>query len=92
VKSKLIQLISKYGNERHSDLLVSRAKSLLSRKRKTNTIYINAQQTELVTIVNFLDTYSTSKSNTLLQFISEKKLAYLDETEATWIKTRIGMA
>jgi len=92
VKSKLIQSISKYGNERHSDLMLSRAKSLLARKRKTNTIYANVQQSELVTIVKFLDTYSTSKSTTLLAFISEKKIESLDETEATWIKARIGQA
>ena len=43
VKSNLVKLISKTGNGDQSELMTKRLKSILSRKRQTNWVYLNPE-------------------------------------------------
>lgn len=89
VKMTLINLIANYGNISHCDLMTKRVKSILSRKRKTNWVYLNGTEPELVTILNFLDRYNKEDYKKTLKWISEKKMEQLDKAETDWIKEKI---
>jgi len=92
VKRNLVILIAKYGNEEHSELMFKRAKSLLSRERKTNWHYGKGTEPELVSVIKFLDKNAIESSTKLLKWISKKKMNFLDETETKWIIQRIKTA
>jgi len=88
VKKNLIHLIAKHGNNSHTELMTKRLKSILSRKRKTNWMYTEGTEPEIVTIIKFLDKNNKEESVKLLNWITEKKMDKLDETETNWINKR----
>jgi len=88
VKSKLIELIAQYGDEKQKLIMIKRVQALLIRERKTNWAYTSGAKPELVTIIKFLDKHALVDSNNLLQWIVAKKLRFLDETESAWVKGR----
>ena len=92
VKSNLVKLISKTGNGDQSELMTKRLKSILSRKRQTNWVYLNGTQTEIVTIIQFLDKNNPTESERILKWLTSKKMDKLDKTETLWINERMKTA
>ncbi|WP_324025208.1 hypothetical protein QSV08_18635 [Maribacter sp. BPC-D8] len=89
VKSMITQVLCEFGGESVIDLLIKRAKNILSKKRKTNMIYVGGSKPELVHILTFLTTYDDKKVNKLIDFIRTKKIELMDETELTWFKEKV---
>lgn len=92
VKSMLTELLCKFGNETIIDILIKRAKSILSKTRKTNVIYTFGTKPELVHILIFLTKYDDKRVTKLIEFIRTKKIELMDETELKWFKEEIKTA
>ncbi|NMH89599.1 hypothetical protein [Flavivirga algicola] len=92
VKSMSTQLLCKYGNETVIDLLIKRAKNILSKARKSNVHYVGGSQPELVHILKFLTQYTDIRVDKLIGFITSKKLDLMDETESKWFHANIKKA
>lgn len=89
VKSMVTQSICKYGNESVIDILIKRAKTILSKTRKTNIIYVGGTKPELVHILTFLLRFKDEKVTKLIDFIISKKMNLMDEAEMKWFKKEI---
>ncbi|MCG8323462.1 MAG: hypothetical protein MI921_28460 [Cytophagales bacterium] len=92
VKSTSTQTLCEYGNEKAIPLLVKRAKSLLSKARTSNTIYVGGTKPELVHIFEFLQNNHQKEADQLFKFVEAKKMAFLDETERKWFEENIKKA
>lgn len=92
VKSVVTQLICKFGDENNIEILIKRAKSILSTTRKTNMVYIGGTKPELVYILTFLTSYKDDRVTELITFISTKKMNLMDETELKWYNEQIKTA
>lgn len=92
VKSIVSQLLCKFGDERVFELLLKRVKSILSKKRETNYIYVGGTKPELVHILEFLTKFKDKRVNILIEFIRTKKIELLDETELKWFNDKITSA
>ncbi|WP_405400818.1 hypothetical protein [Maribacter sp. Asnod2-G09] len=86
----ITQVLCELGDESVIDLLIKRAKNILSKKRKTNVIYVGGSKPELVHILTFLTTYDDKKINKLIEFIRTKKIEFMDETELKWFKEKVN--
>ncbi|MEN7551516.1 HEAT repeat domain-containing protein [Rapidithrix thailandica] len=84
VKSVITQALCKYGDGSVPDLLIKRVKSILSKPRKTSTVYIGEAQPELVHIFTFLMGQQDTRADTIFDFVRKKKLDLLDTTERKW--------
>ena len=82
----------KFGDERVTELLIKRVKNILSKTRKTNTIYVGGTKPELVHILEFLTRNQNEKVNKLIEFIRTKKIEFMDETELKWFNEKIKTA
>lgn len=85
VKRQLTKLICLSGSEKQSELLTERVKTILRKKRTTNMVYMGGTEPEIVTIIKFLDDHSPKESEKLVNWMRNKKLDFLDETEKKWI-------
>ena len=89
VKSMITQLICKFGDKNVIDILIKRAKNILSKTRKTNVIYFGGAKPELVHILTFLTDYDDNRITKLITFISSKKIDLMNETELEWFRKEI---
>ncbi|UXX81059.1 hypothetical protein N7E81_08095 [Reichenbachiella carrageenanivorans] len=92
VKSMSTQALCKYGDETVIDILIKRAKNILSKTRKSKIHYVGGSQPELVHILKFLTQYTDSRVDKLIDFIISKKLDLMDETESKWFHENIKKA
>ncbi|QCE40351.1 hypothetical protein [Psychroserpens sp. NJDZ02] len=92
VKSMVTQSICKFGNESVIDILIKRAKTILSKTRKTNIIYVGGTKPELVHILTFLINFKDDRITKLIDFIMSKKMNLMDETELKWFREEIKTA
>ncbi|UII26132.1 hypothetical protein LVD15_22950 [Fulvivirga maritima] len=92
VKSMSTQALCKYGNETVIDLLIKRAKNILSKARKSKIHYVGGSQPELVHILKFLTKYQDIRVDKLIDFITSKKLDLMGETESKWFHENIKKA
>lgn len=92
VKSTVSQALCKFGDERAIELLIKRAKSILSKNRKTRTIYVGGAKPELVHILEFLTQHEDKRIDKLIEFISKKRIEFMDETELNWFNKNIKTA
>lgn len=91
VKSALTEFISKHSDDRAIDILVDRVKKILSIKRNINMNYGKDQHPEIVHAFKYLTKLESvdSRITKLKTWILEKKMVYLDETEANWVNENI---
>lgn len=89
VKSMVTQSMCKFGDESVIDILIKRVKSILSKTRKTDVIYVGGTKPELVHILTFLTSYKDDRVSKLISFIALKKMNLMDETELKWFKEEI---
>ena len=92
VKPIVSQSLCKFGDERVIELLIKRAKNILSKTSKTNTIYVGGTKPELVHILEFLARNQNEKVDKLIEFIRTKKIEFMDETELKWFNEKIKNA
>ena len=76
------------GDGKVIDLLIKRAKGILSKTRKFNIIY-GGNKPELVHILIFLTNFQDKKVTKLIDFIATKKMSFMDKTELNWFKENI---
>jgi hypothetical protein len=91
VKSALTEFISRHSDNRAIDTLIVRVKKILSRKRNINMHYGQDQYPEIVHALKYLTKFESedSRISKLKTWILEKKMDYLDETEAIWVNKNI---
>ena len=89
VKLMITKLICKFGDKNVIDILIKRAKNILSKTRKTNVIYFGGAKPELVHILTFLTDYDDNRITKLITFISSKKIDLMNETELEWFRKEI---
>jgi len=92
VKSTVSQSLCKFGDERVFDLLIKRAKNILSKNRKTSTIYVGGAKPELIHILEYLTQNQDKRIDKLIEFITQKKIEFMDETELKWFNKNIKTA
>ncbi len=85
VKWTITNIVCEHGDKNVVDLVIKRAKSIVSKQRKTHTIYCKVKP-ELVIILEFVASVDNDKYKKLIEFIKNKKIDYLDETELRWFK------
>ncbi len=83
VKRTITNIVCEHGDKTVVDLIIKRAKSILSKQRKENIAYGNSKP-ELVIILEFVASVDDNKYKKLIEFIKNKKMDYLDETELKW--------
>lgn len=89
VKSIATQTLCQFGDEKVCDILLKRAKSILSKQRKSNIFYVAGFKPELVHIFEFLQKIDTPKSKKFFDFVHSNKLGFLDSTEKKWLEENI---
>lgn len=94
VKASLTKQITKFSDQRAIELLIERVKKILAKKRNTNMYYGTDQSPEIVYAIEFLRKYEKENERIpkLLQWIVNKKLEFLDETELKWVEENIRKA
>lgn len=92
VKSMISQSLCKFGDERVFEILIKRVKNILSKHRKTKIIYVGEAKPELVHILEFLTQKKDKKDkrvDKLIEFINNKKVKFMDETELKWFNEKV---
>lgn len=90
-KGKASYFLCQFADENHIEILISRVKSILSKKRKSNFHYTEDSKPEIVYILEFLMKFDDKRVKKLIDFIAVKKLDFLDETELNWLKQNIDI-
>lgn len=91
VKAALNENIARYGDERAIPVLIDRVKKVLAKPRTTNMHYIGETKPEIVHALAFLKRYQEidPKISPLFDWVINKRMDMLDETEKKWVEQEL---
>lgn len=89
VKPTITKALCRFGDENIIEILIKRAKTIVTKKRKTEIIYLGDSKPEIIYILEFLTKMNDQRINELIDFIRFKKIDNLDKTELKWFNKNI---